>query len=251
MKKQMGRDKIQLLTKKLKRQKYTSLLFALFTFGVNIFAWFAFSANAGLGIDATVAAWDVEFKDNGEISRNLFIEVSKMKPGMSDFVRTIEVNNKSDVVAKFSYEFVSVSLLGHVINLSSIDDLEDYLANYYPFSIQFSPSSDEIAANGSITYNVSVTWPYEDTEGTTTYYAQNDIYDYNDTFLYYTKAGDGYVLFDVPSLSIYNLNKSSLYLEKDDADTYFGMACHHYEEESGQPCLTMNLRLIVEQKVNS
>ena len=251
MKKQIDRDKIRHLNKKLKKQKYFSLLLALFTFGVNIFAWFAFSANAGLGIDATIAAWDVEFKDNGEISRNMFIEVSKMKPGMSDFVRTIEVNNKSDVVAKFSYEFVSVSLLGHIINLSNIDDIEDYLSSFYPFSVQFTPSSYEIAANGLITYNVSVTWPYEDIEGTTTYYKQNDVYDYNDSFLYYTKTGERYDLFNVPSLSVYNSNKSSLYLEKDDADTYFGMACHHYEEESGQPCLTMNLRLIVEQKVNT
>ena len=251
MKKQIDRDKIMLLNKKLNKQKYISLLLALFTFGVNIFAWFAFSANAGLGLDATVAAWDVEFKDNGEISRDLFIEVTKMKPGMSNFIRTIEVNNKSDVVAKFSYEFVSISLLGNDINISNIDDIDDYLANYYPFSIQFTPSSDEIAANGSINYSASVIWPYEDEEETTTYYAQNDIYEYNDSFLYYTKSGDIYDLFSVPSLSVYNNNKSSLYLEKDDADTYFGMACHHYETDTGKPCLTMNLRLIVEQKMDT
>jgi len=251
MKKQIDRDKIHLLRKKLKKQKYISLLLALFTFGVNIFAWFAFSANAGLGIDATIAAWDVEFKDNGEISRNMFIEVSKMKPGMSDFVRTIEVNNKSDVVAKFSYEFVSMSLLGHVINISSIDDMNEYLSSFYPFSVHFTPSSDEIAANGSITFDVRVTWPFEDVDGTTTYYKQNDVYDYNDTFLYYTKTGERYDLFNVASSSVYNSNKSSLYLEKDDADTYFGIACHHYEEESGQPCLTMNLRLLVEQKIDT
>ena len=73
MKKQITREQLESLRKSLNKRKYFSILLALFTLGVNIFAWFAFSANAGLELDANVAAWDVEFKDAMLSSPNCFL----------------------------------------------------------------------------------------------------------------------------------------------------------------------------------
>ncbi len=52
MKKRLTREQLEVLQKKFRKKKYLSILLALFTLGVNIFAWFAFSANAGLELDA-------------------------------------------------------------------------------------------------------------------------------------------------------------------------------------------------------
>ena len=63
---------------------------SLFTLGVNIFAWFVFTTNASVGLDATVASWDVEFRDDqDQAMQNFTISVTKMKPGMPDFTKSI------------------------------------------------------------------------------------------------------------------------------------------------------------------
>ena len=246
MEKQVDREKLEALRKKIKKQKYTSILLALFTLGVNIFAWFAFSANAGLQLDATVASWDVEFKDNsGRVARNILIEVTKMKPGMTDFKETVEVDNNSDVEASFSYEYLSFSLLGRTIDLSGISDVDSYLANYYPFALTITPSKNMLSGNDSLTVDVDLVWPYETL--TPTYFAQNNVYDFNDSFIYYSSNSGVYTEATVADSTAFESQKANLFLEKDDADTYFGMACANYEATTGDPCLSLSMRLLVEQ----
>ena len=246
MKKQFTKEQLESLRKSLKKRKYLSILLALFTLGVNIFAWFAFSANAGLELDATVASWDVEFKDNtGVIARDIVVEVTKMKPGMADFNKTIEIESNSDVSAAFSYDFVSFSLLGHTIDLSNINDIEDYLENFYPFEVSFVASKYVLAPNDTVSFEVNIVWPFD--SQTSLYYKQNEVYNYNESFYYYTKSGSNYLETTVANQNAYNTQRDSLYLIKDDADSYFGMQCANYEAQTGDACLVLNMRLLVEQ----
>lgn len=246
MKKGKKSENLEEMLGKFRRNKYISILLALFTLGVNIFAWFAFSANAGLGLDGTVSSWDVEFKDSsGEVFRNIVVDVTKMKPGMPNFSETIEIESRSDVQSTFSYEVVSFSLLGTNVDLTNKSNVIQYLNSFYPFSISFTPSSTTLSPNDSITFSVGVVWPYE--SQTPQYFAQDEVYDYNESFVYYTLSGSNYVETNVSNSSAYTSNKANLFLEKDDADTYFGMQCKSYETSSGNPCLSMTVRLLVEQ----
>ena len=245
MEEQSKKKRIHSLRDGLRKRKYISILLALFTLGVNIFAWFAFSANAGLTLDATVASWDVEFKDeNSTVFRNYLIEVTKMKPGMSDYESSVTIQSNSDVEADFRYEVTSFSLLGHTINLANKSDVFTYLSDFYPFSVSFDADKMVLVNNDSITFTVTVSWPYEESN---TYYAQDEVYEFDDSFVYYTKSGNVYTPFAVANSSAFQTHINSLYLEKDDADTFFGMKCKAYETTSGQPCLVLNMRLLVIQ----
>ena len=213
MKKQITREQLESLRKSLNKRKYFSILLALFTLGVNIFAWFAFSANAGLELDATVAAWDVEFKDNtGVIARDILVEVTKMKLGMPDFNKTIEIESKSDVSANFSYQVLSLSILGHTINLANIQDVEDYLENYYPFSVTFDASSYVLSPTDSVTFEVNIVWPYD--SQTPKYYQQNEVYDYNESFYYYLKSGTTYTETSIANQAAFNTQRNNFVFNK-------------------------------------
>ena len=213
MKKQITREQLESLRKSLNKRKYFSILLALFTLGVNIFAWFAFSANAGLELDATVAAWDVEFKDNtGVIARDILVEVTKMKLGMPDFNKTIEIESKSDVSANFSYQVLRLSILGHTINLANIQDVEDYLENYYPFSVTFDASSYVLSPTDSVTFEVNIVWPYD--SQTPKYYQQNEVYDYNESFYYYLKSGTTYTETSIANQAAFNTQRNNFVFNK-------------------------------------
>ena len=243
----ISKEKIDSLSNRFKKRKYISILLALFTLGVNIFAWFAFSEQAQLELDASVASWDVEFKDENDqvISRNILVEITKMKPGMPDFNKTIEIESNSDVYANFSYVVDSVKILGQDLDLTNKGDVIQYLRNFYPFSIRMSSDKTTLSPTDSVSFSLDVVWPYD--SQTPLYYGQDEIYSYNNTFAYYIKSGTNYTKASISSETVYNGLKSNLYVDKDDADTFFGMMCKEYETTSNKPCVVLNMRLIVEQ----
>lgn len=244
-KKQVDNKKNVSIKKALLKRKYLSIFLALFTLGVNIFAWFVFSTTANVGLDATVAAWDVSFSDNSGIETNTFvINVTKMKPGMSNFSKTISVTNRSDVTADFIYEVTSFELLGHTIQINNQANMINYLRLNYPFSVTFTASKTVLNPSDQVIFDIGVVWPYE--SASTVYYGQDDAYAFEPSLSYYQLNSGVYTLADVTA-SNYNSLKSSLYLEKDDADTYFGMKCHEYERSTGDACLSIALKLQVQQ----
>lgn len=245
---QTNEEKLVALRKALLKRKYFSIFLALFTLGVNIFAWFVFTATADVSLDATVAAWDVEFRDEEDHAMQDFvIDITKMKPGMDDYNKTITITTNSDVSVDFFYEITSFKLLGHTITKDSNEAMVEYLRSTYPFSVNFNASKNQMSSGvDEIDFDIVLTWPYEST--TATYYKQDDAYEYESTLPYYFLSGGSYNLYNVASASAYNSRKTRLYLEKDDADTYFGMKCHEYEEESGEACLSLNVRLQVQQR---
>lgn len=189
-----------------------------------------------------MVAWDVEIKEGEQLVNDVTIAVD-MKPGMADFSKQYVVNNLGDVEAKLTYTVNSFTILGRTVDLSSISDMDDYLENFYPFSITISSSRSVLPSNTSANFDIGVEWDFEDSSA---FFALNNIYDFDETLSYYTKSGSTYSPFGATAAN-YNDNISILYLEKDDADTYFGMKCGAYQDSTGLPCLEMNLRLTVEQ----
>ena len=239
---QTRKEKLDTLNRRLRRKKFMAILLALFTLGVNAFAWFVFSTHSEYEYDGQVASWDIEVKEGEQLINDVTVAVD-MKPGMSDFVKTYVINNYGDVDAKVSYSVQSFTILGRNVDMTGVSDENDYLSTFYPFSIQITTSKNVIEKNGTANFNVVVTWDFEDSIA---YYGLNNIYDFDSTFQYYTKSGTAYTPFDATSAN-YATNRSSLYLQKDDADTYFGMNCGTYQDTSGLSCLELHLLLKIEQ----
>lgn len=241
--KQTNEETIIALRKALLKRKYLSIFLALFTLGVNIFAWFVFTTTSSVGLDATVASWDVQFRDDqGMVMQTFVIDVTKMKPGMTDFNKTITVRNLSDVDADFIYEVTSFELLGHTIQNNN---LYNYLNTRYPFSLTLNASKAVLNASDEVEFDIGLVWPYDSV--TEIYYALDDAYQYDASLPYYQLSSGTYSLANVTDQTSYNSLKSGLYLKKDDADSYFGMRCNEYETSTGNACLRVNLRLLVQQ----
>lgn len=244
--KQTNEEKIIALRKALLKRKYISIFLAFFTLGVNIFAWFVFSTTAQVELDATVASWDVQFRDDsGQNSQSFVVSVNKMKPGMANFNKGILVRNRSDVTADFTYEITSFELLGHTIQNSDQTAMINYLRTNYPFSVTFTASRTVLSPSDEVEFDIGVVWPYE--SANSVYYKQDDVYEFDTSLSYYQLINGNYVLADVTA-SNYNTLKSGLYVSKDDADSYFGMKCHEYESSTGNACLTLNMRMLVQQR---
>ena len=121
----------------------------------------------------------------------------------------------------------------------------NYLQSNYPFSVSFTASKSVLNPSDTVDFDIGLVWPYE--SSTPIYYKQDDVYQFDSSFPYYQFSNGIYTLTNVTS-SIYNSLKSNLYLEKDDADSYFGMKCHEYEESTGKACLSLTLKLLVRQR---
>lgn len=236
------------LVKRVLRKKYFVILCALFTLSVNVFAWFAFRSIADLSFTAKVAAWDVQFHDNNIETQNMYVSVTDMKPGMDTFTKSLAINNNSDVVASFSYEITGIKVLGHDIAFDNQEMANSIVGEGYPFYVTFTPHTADIGIGASTNFTTSIDWPYESTEPT--YYMLNNVYDYNSSLNYYSKIENDYVLNnDVTSSNFLSL-RNNLYMDKDDTDTYFGLKCDEYHENTGNDCLVLRLKLEVIQKNN-
>lgn len=237
---------INSISKKLLKKKYYTIVLALFTLGVNIFAWFAFSSNANLTIEGTVASWDIDFKDDKGVStRNVIVNVSEMKPGMDTYTNSIMVSNKSDVEATFKYEIDQIEILGRQIDITNQQDMNNFLKNQYPFRIDLISPQETLDINESLMFEVNVNWPFE--IDNPKYYLQDNAYIYDQEFDYYRLVNDTFTKYQINDSITYENEKNTLYLEKDDADSFFGMQCSQYEKTTNKSCLSIKLHLTVEQ----
>lgn len=233
--------------RKKRKVKYTSILFAIFTLGVNIFAWFAYVSSANLEIDASVAAWDVVFSDNNGEATNAAIINVNMLPGMEPFSRTFRVVNRGEVVANFSYVVKSMELFGNIIDLSEEESSQviDDLKNKYPFSISFNSARDTLGIDETVNFHVNVNWDYDSEEEK--YYNLDKAYSFDPTLTYYSLGPSGYAPINVNASEFLAL-RNNLYLDKDSADSYFGEMCGEYEKRTHNACLKLDINMIVQQK---
>lgn len=233
------------LQKSRKRMLLRSLLFALFLIGVNIFAWFTYVSKAGLQLEGNISSWDVEFNSNGKPTTKVDFYVSDMKPGMLDYSQKVIIHNLGEVSADVSYDIASLSIMGRDVDASNKDEIIRRLNSFYPFSVNLNIDSVIIQPQGYTNFSASLSWDYENQEK---FYQLDSLYDYNGEFNYYNLVDGKYVVNDSVTADNFNELRNNLYLEKDDADSYFGYACGQYEKNTGKSCLAMKLVLKVIQK---
>ena len=150
-----------------KRFKPVHILFIALLLTSNSFAWFIYMNKIDSDINVRVKAWNVSFRfDNETMTDYINFSVDEIYPGMDDFEQVLSVTNDGDVVAKLSYEIISINIFGEDYsvledNITS-SDLNDVLTNRYPFKISITSDSETIASNGGMAnFIVRVVWPYE------------------------------------------------------------------------------------------
>ena len=98
-------------------------------------------------------------------------------------------------------------------------------------------------------FEINVNWLFENE--ILKYYRQDNAYTYEEEFDYYHLINNTYSKYPLNNSIEYENIKNTLYLEKDDADSYFGMQCSLYEQSTNKSCLSIKLHLIVEQINNN
>ena len=241
------------LNKTRKKILIKSLIFAMFLLGINTYAWFIFFDKFDGNIKADVIGWDVSFYDEDTLMDAFALEVGSLYPGMDDFIKVVRVSNSSDVAATFSYELVSFSLFGESYEVNEIDTSDKLLGDLessFPFKIVFVKSKSELYTGGdTATFTITVSWDYESINP---YYQLDNYFEYDASFIYYTYNGSSYVVDNsVTNLNIDSKISSGLFIESDDADSYWGeKAATYLTDNPDSSCLTLELNLIVAQ-VNS
>lgn len=223
-----------------------SVILLLFLFGINTFAWFTYISRAEVSINGSVVSWNVNFLDENGAVEDVDIEITEMQPGMIPFEKTIEIVNHSDVAARFSYDIKSVNILGiEILQGESNENIISSLQNDYPFILNIIPGKTDLAIGDSTNFQVTMDWSYEETEK---YYRLNSVYSYDPSVYYYTYTNNTYQIDEtVTSDNFASKVATGLYLEKDDADSFFGYQCGNYEQNTGNPCIKINLELRANQ----
>ena len=244
MKKNLTKNKIyQGLQKRRKAIKARAFLMAGFLLVINSFAWFVFVANGNGQINADVIAWDIVFLDEDSQVEFVEIKLTDLFPGMDPYTKEITIRNQSDLSANFTYEVEELYAFGKKYEN---EDLVTFLAEDFPFSITFSHDKDILETGEQLKFTINVDWPFEASEQ---YYKLNDLYNFVNGITYYGYNDEvGYYEESVTGDSFYDLIKDGLWVESDDADTYWGeesmLFKQEYPEESA---LYLKLKLIVTQ----
>ena len=238
-----------LLQSKRKKIKKRSIILIAFLFGVNAYAWFIYMSNASTTIESSVSAWNVNFYDGSEEVKELTINTGDLRPGMTDFTKDLIVKNNSDMQADFIYEVDKASLLGVNImnNIHSEMNAMSFLDDSFPFKTKLTASKTVLENDDTMTFNIKISWPYEAVDN---FYKLNSIYEFDPSFTYYIFDGVNYNSDNTVSESNFLAKVNmGLYLESDDADTYFGERCKSYKESSGNNyCYTFHVKLKAVQK---
>ena len=235
-----------LLKRRKKRRKviFRSVILIAFLLIVNTFAWFTYISKAGVTLSGSVVDWDVTFMEETNAIKEITIDITDMKPGMMPYEKDITIKNGGDVNARLDYKIESLTLLGQELTTPDIDETINSIKNDYPFQLKLDFSSTIIPVDASAGVKIALNWDYE----ANNYYKLNSLYDYDEGVYYYTLNGDTYQVDNtVTSTNFLEKIASGLYLEKDDADSYWGYACGKYEQATGKACLHMRLLLNVSQ----
>jgi hypothetical protein len=232
------------LQKRRKAIKIRAYLMSGFLLAINSFAWFVFISNGNTDISANVISWNIAFLDENEQYEMVDIDLTDLYPGMRDFSRTIVIKNRSDLNAQFSYEIQSITIYGQTF---TSPDYIMALENEFPFSITFNHDTEAILMNEKVNFTVSVTWPFESINS---YYRLNSLYPYSATYNYYVYNGNSYIKTIVTESNYTEMLNNGLYVESDDADTYWGEKSVTFKEtHPDESAISLKVKLIVSQDV--
>ena len=108
---QARKEKLDALNSRLRKKKFMAILLAVFSLGVNAFAWFVFTTRATVKVDGKVASWDVSLRDeNDQMVNSVEINVD-MEPGMLEVSKRYEVDNHGEVAVDMTYTVDSLTIM--------------------------------------------------------------------------------------------------------------------------------------------
>ena len=152
----------------IKKIKLRNLIILVVLLAFNTYAWFIYTTQVSLDLTAHVSAWDVEFvSKEGGITSNMLIEVERVCPGMDNFEKIIEVNNRGEVGATLSYERESLKIMGNTLEVSETsgftsEDIENKMKTEYPFKINIEKDDEGLVnGTGNGSFRITVEWPFE------------------------------------------------------------------------------------------
>ena len=152
----------------IKKIKLRNLIILVVLLAFNTYAWFIYTTKVSLDLTAHVSAWDVQFvSKEGGITSNMLIEVERVCPGMDNFEKIIEVNNRGEVGATLSYEIESLKIMGNTLEVSETsgltsEDIENKMKNDYPFKINIEKDDEGLVnGTGNGSFRITVEWPFE------------------------------------------------------------------------------------------
>ena len=232
--------------KSRRKTSIRSLLLIAFLLIVNTFAWFTYITKANLSINGSVVSWEVSFLDQNSIVKDVDIAITDMKPGMMHFSKTIDIVNNSDVAAKFTYKITSVEFLGtEIFQGEETEAIRQKLEQEFPFTLKMIVGKQDLDLTDTSSFEVTMDWTYEEDK----YYRVNSLYTYDPAVNYYVLANNTYQIDNtVTEDNFQSKMQTGLYLEKDDADGFFGYACGKYEADTNKPCMDVHVELEVSQK---
>lgn len=236
------------VNKRRKAIKIRTIFMVLLLLGVNIFAWFIYISKGNFRLAASIVTWDINFYNESAQVNDVSFVVDDIYPGMPQFEKVIRVSNQSDVNANLSYTITKYSIFGVDVlprNLTESQKL-DFVESAYPFSTTMSVDRTLILKQDSADFTINLDWAYESNEE---YYEVTDIYEYDSSVPYYTYTNGIYVEDLSVNSTNFNEKKGTLFLEKDDADSFFGSKCFEYKNSTGQSCVSVGVELKVEQSL--
>ena len=228
-----------------KRMGVRTFLLVLFLFGVNVFAWFVYISEAQVQTDANVAAWDLNFYDGTSLVKYIHL-TPEIYPGMQDVEKTVTITNASDVGATVTYTPKDIYFAGQKLfaDESNTAQIIASLQNDYPFKVQFSSSKIDLDHIDNADFTVRIVWPFEEANK---YYKVIRILPFTEDYDYYTLSGGTYTKATVTASNYASL-VNSLYMEKDDIDSYIGEYCGTYEKNNSDTCFNFTVSLKAIQK---
>ena len=234
------------LKKKTKRTKRFAILMFLMLLTVNAYAWFIYIKESRFDLSAKIVSWDVNFLTDTQEVSEINEQIQNVAPGMTPYSKTINITNNSDFDAEFAYMLTDFQIMGTSAlpaNAKSMT-VEEILTERYPFDFSMETISDTIGTGNSSSFTITFGWEFEDVNK---YYKLTNLYKFNPSFEYYRYTNGTYVLDESITSSNYAQNIDSLYLYKDDADSFFGMVCPEYVGNSMRTCVRYRAYLIVQQ----
>ena len=244
------KDVYDVLQKHRARIKRRSILMASFVLGVNIFAWFVFISKADVKVNANIISWDVNFSDSSEVISKIVVETTDLYPGMPTYEKEIYITNYSDLKGTFDFDIKSIRVMDREIvdeNMTHENALS-YLNSTFPFIVSFSSSKTDLEKKDNMVFTIYIDWPLEANDvGARDFYRLTDHYIFDPAVTYYTYS-NGYLPVGDVTDEVFTANKTGYYVEKDDADTFWGATCEKFRDETSSPCFSFNLLLKVSQK---
>ena len=152
---------IKKIKKGIRRRTLFFLVLALVT---NAFAWFIYSNKVSNSINTGVKSWKITFTQNGTtISDDVVFNVNQIYPGMANYSDHIDIQNSGEMAARVTYEITSAKIFETTYSSSDYTSaqIENILANNYPFTITFNVTNEDIGVNDSTSFVVNIVWPYE------------------------------------------------------------------------------------------